>query len=113
MGENHPVPPTLPLFPIPTKNCSNAHAMAPSSWKIPSQPSSLPLGRCSHIRHVPMGNRGALGCPGCHNLSWVLVGSRGDAGSHGKVGRDQAGMLLPCGALIIKQARQAQMAALI
>lgn len=31
----------------------------------------------------------------------------------GKVGREQAGVLLPCGALIIKQARQAQMAALI
>lgn len=49
----------------------------------------------------------------------ITLGAGGEPGGpgmqdpRGKVGWDQAGVLLPCGALIIKQARQAQMAALI
>lgn len=114
MGENHPVPPALSLFPIPTKNCSNAHGTLllenPLSAFFPSLGKILPHKTCSH---------GKPGCSGMSRLSQLSLGVGGEAGvprmwdPSRKVGRDQAGVLLPRGALIIKQARQAQMAALI
>lgn len=116
MGEHHPVPPTLPLFPIPAKNCSNAHAHGtlllenPLSAFFPALGEMLPHKTCSH---------GKPGCSGMSRLSQLCLGAGGELGGagmwdpRGKVGRDQAGVLLPYGALIIKQARQAQMAALI
>lgn len=114
MGEYHPLPPTLLFFPVPTKNCSNAHGTLllenPLSAFFPSLGKILPHKTCSH---------GKPGCSGMSRLSQLSLGAGGEPGGpgmrdpSGKVGRDQAGVLLPCGALIIKQARQAQMAALI
>lgn len=65
MGEHHPVPPTLPLFPTPTKNCSNARARGtlllenPLSAFFPALGEMLPHKTRSH------------GKPECSGMSWL------------------------------------------